>query len=196
MADRYTHGIQKPLHFSEKELNTNLGKGNFIFVGSLCDMFAKSVEREWIIKTLLKTRRHDNKYLFQTKNPEAMRYFLGYMPDKLALATTLETNRHYPEIMQNAPTPFERATSFATLNDGMPIEKYITAEPLVDFDLNEFVHFIERCEPLQVNIGVDSGGNHLPEPSPEKIAALIGELRKFTDVRLKKNLKRLYKEEA
>jgi hypothetical protein len=43
-------------------------------------------------------------------------------------------------------------------------------------------------------IYVDSGNNHLPEPSPEKIAALIGALRPFVKVHLKKNLKRLYKE--
>jgi hypothetical protein len=42
----------------------------------------------------------------------------------------------------------------------------------------------------------DSGNNHLPEPSPEKIAALIEALRPFTKVYLKPNLKRLYKEEV
>jgi hypothetical protein len=36
--------------------------------------------------------------------------------------------------------------------------------------------------------------NHLPEPSPEKIAALIKALQPFTKVNLKDNLKRLYKE--
>jgi hypothetical protein len=46
-----------------------------------------------------------------------------------------------------------------------------------------------------VNIGADSGNNRLPEPSPEKIAALIEALRPYTRVYLKPNLKRLYKEE-
>jgi DNA repair photolyase len=187
-------GKQGPLHFDKKELETDLGSGNFIFVGSSCDMFAPGVERDWIIKTLQKTREHDNKYLFQTKNTEALRCFLGYMPEKLVLATTLETNRHYPKIMGQAPAPFERAMSFAALNDETPVEKHITAEPLCDFDLDEFVCLIRECRPLQVNIGADSGNNHLPEPSPEKIAALVRELRKFAHVHLKKNLGRLYKE--
>jgi hypothetical protein len=43
---------------------------------------------------------------------------------------------------------------------------------------------------------LNSGNNHLPEPSPEKIAALIGALRENNiEVHLKKNLKRLYRED-
>ena len=40
----------KPLHLDEKELKTNLGSGNTIFVGSSCDMWAESVPVEWINK--------------------------------------------------------------------------------------------------------------------------------------------------
>ena len=47
------------------------------------------------------------------------------------------------------------------------------------------------AKPIQVNIGADSGGNNLPEPSKEKIIELIFELEKFTKVKQKKNLKRL-----
>jgi hypothetical protein len=43
---------------------------------------------------------------------------------------------------------------------------------------------------------INSSNNCLPEPSPEKIAVIIGALRPFTKVHLKKNLKRLYKEEG
>ena len=34
---------QGELKFDEKELKTDLGEGNFIFVGSSCDMFADAV---------------------------------------------------------------------------------------------------------------------------------------------------------
>jgi hypothetical protein len=70
----------------------------------------------------------------------------------------------------------------------------ITIEPVMDFDVITFADMILSCKPVQVNIGADSGNNHLPEPSPEKIAALIEALQPFTRVHLKKNLKRLYKE--
>ncbi len=43
---------QPELHFDEKELKTNLGSGNFIFVGSSCDMWARIVPIDWILATL------------------------------------------------------------------------------------------------------------------------------------------------
>ena len=63
----------------------------------------------------------------------------------------------------------------------------------MDFDLDEFITMIEECEPLQVNIGADSGNNHLPEPSKEKLLALIGRLKMFTVIDKKTNLERLLK---
>ena len=62
----------------------------------------------------------------------------------------------------------------------------------MDFDLKSLVSMIKFCNPQQVNIGADSGNNRLPEPSPDKIDALIKELDMFTMVKLKANLKRLY----
>ncbi|MFX1295603.1 MAG: hypothetical protein ACFFD2_12230, partial [Promethearchaeota archaeon] len=75
----------------------------------------------------------------------------------------------------------------------MPNFQYITIEPIMDFDLNKFVQLIKVSYPKQINIGADSGNNHLPEPSKEKILELISELKKFTIVHKKKNLNRLLK---
>jgi hypothetical protein len=74
----------------------------------------------------------------------------------------------------------------------------ITIEPILEFGNPEsFARCIHSCHPEQVNIGADSGNNHLPEPSAEKIAALIEALRSHNiNVHLKKNLGRLYKETA
>lgn len=51
----------------------------------------------------------------------------------------------------------------------------------------------EIAKMYDVTIGADSKGSNLPEPSKEKIEALIKELRKFTQVKLKQNLNRLIK---
>ena len=56
---------QKELWFDEKELKTDLGTGNFIFVGSSTDMFADNVPDEWIRKVLDYCRTFNNTYLFQ-----------------------------------------------------------------------------------------------------------------------------------
>jgi hypothetical protein len=43
----------------------------------------------------------------------------------------------------------------------------------------------------QVNIGADSGNNHLPEPSKEKVLQLIEALKEFTVIDQKRNLNRI-----
>lgn len=180
----------KPARFDESELNTNLGKNNFIFVGSSNDLFAEGIPDEWIRETLYHCVKYpDNRYFFQTKNPEGIAKYKDLIPDESTICITLESNCHYPEIMQNAPKPYDRIMYFIDL----PFQKMITIEPILDFDLDIFVEMIKVCYPVQVNIGADSGNNKLPEPSPDKVRQLIKELSKFTKVVEKPNLKRILK---
>ncbi len=186
-------GKQKTVRFDEKELNTDLGSGNFIFVGSSCDLFAEGISRVWITDTLVKADFYTgNNYLFQSKNPERFREFKNYLPDgkRTSLCTTIETNRIYTEIMGNTPSPFNRALA---MNQFIEFPLFVTIEPILDFDLDEMVRIIKLCHPNQVNIGADSGNNHLPEPSKEKILALIDVLKEFTVIDQKRNLSRLLK---
>ena len=179
-------GKLNPIRFDEKELEVYLGKHNFIFVGSSCDMFAEDIPEEWIIKTLKHCSKFKNQYLFQTKNPKNIRRIL---PSWSNVCVTLETNRHYPEIMRNSPKPIDRAKQMKLIRHKL----YITIEPIMDFDLEEFVQMIKQCGASQINIGADSGNHNLPEPSKEQIYELIAELNRFTKVKLKKNLNRLLK---
>ena len=186
-------GKQPPLHFDEKELKTDLGKGNFIFVGSSCDMFAESIPYEWIIKTLDYCAQYpENNYFLQTKNPDRFSSFLNELNLNFSICITLETNRSYGTIMNKCPSPADRALALAWIHN---CNKYITIEPIMDFDLPEFITMIKHCNPRQVNIGADSSSkrNKLPEPPKEKILELIAELEKFTTVVQKKNLHRLLK---
>ena len=186
-------GKQPPLHFDEKELKTDLGKNNFIFVGSSCDMFAESIPDEWIVKTLEHCAQYpENKYFLQTKNPDRLSDFLDELKSNFSICTTLETNRSNKRIMNNCPVPHNRALTFSWI---FGCNKYITIEPIMDFDLLKFVQIVRRCNPVQVNIGADSNPNRnkLPEPPKEKILELIAELETFTKVVQKKNLKRLLK---
>ena len=178
---------QGELHLDEKEFKTDLGKGNFIFVGSSCDMFAEVISKEWIIRILDYCKKFpENTYLFQTKNPlrfTDLRNELISM--NCILGTTIETNRE--GFSYNAPTIQERIR-------GMEIKgfrKMITIEPIIDFDVTTLVSLIERTNPEFVNIGADSKNHNLPEPSAFKIETLIKELKKFTKSISKDNLKRL-----
>ena len=185
-------GNQKPVRFDEKELKTDLGKDNFIFVGSSCDMFAKDIPDEWIKRTLEHCLEYDkNKYLFQTKNPIGLLSWSGFINSSSVVCTTIETNRFYDKIMNNSPHPGIRASDMNELaHEGF--DTYVTIEPIMDFDIDELSHIIETTLCKQVNIGADSGNNNLPEPSKEKIGLLIIALSKFTTVNIKPNLKRLY----
>ncbi len=169
----------------EKTLNDDLGKGNFIFVGSSTDMFADEVSRDWIKKVLKQCRKFDNTYLFQTKNPMNLWVFLSELPKKTIVCTTAETNRR--GLISKAPKVKERLDMIQ--NNTHPV--MVTIEPIMDFDLDIFTEMIKQANPKWVNIGADSKGHHLQEPSFEKLHMLISNLEKFTEVRLKPNLNRL-----
>lgn len=187
---------QKPVRLDEAEFKefdkdmVKYGEGQFIFVGSSCDMFAKNIPYEWIIKVIQHLIKYDNTYLFQSKNPKGFDVLAIENVERFILCTTIETNRVYPEIMRNSPDPVDRAIQFGRI----PIEKkYVTIEPVMDFDINSLVSMIEICKPIQVNIGADSGGNKLPEPDKNKVNELIEALDVFTKVKLKKNINRIMK---
>lgn len=186
-------GKQKPIRFDEKELKTDLGKGNFIFVGSSNDMFASNIPELWIRKTIKTCENFDNKYLFQTKNPDRFYNYIGYcvISDKSVICTTIESNRNYPDIQRNCPDVINRVVAMKDLSE--VIETYVTVEPIMDFDLRIMIQMLKDCGATQINIGADSQNKNLPEPPKEKIKELIKEIEKFTKVKLKKNLSRLLK---
>lgn len=182
----------KPARFDKTELNTNLGSGNFIFVGSSNDLFADGIPFEWIGGTLKHCREYpDNKYFFQTKNPKEFDFWNLYIPSNSSLCITLESNRWYDKYMGNTQSPEWRALYF---KNAFRKNRYITIEPILDFDLDLFVEMIKSCNPVQVNIGADSGGNKLPEPSWDKVVMLVNRLEKFTKVHMKPNIGRLERE--
>jgi DNA repair photolyase len=177
----------KPPRLVESELKENLGDNNFIFVGSSIDMFGKEIQNEWIMKVLEYCKKFDNKYLFQTKRPERLYDYENYLPKKSVIGLTLETNRD-TSMYSNSLSPIERVNWF---NKCITKNKVISIEPIIDFDLNEFVELIKSINPVFVSIGADSQNHNLNEPSKEKIKLLTEELKKFTNVKIKNNLGRI-----
>lgn len=180
-----------PLHIDERDLlKTNLGENNFIFVCHTIDLFASDVPAEWIERVLGQLRAYPkNRYLLQSKNPNRFLRFIGKYPDNVLFGTTIETNRDI--VKSKAPSCLERADALRELHN-RGYETMVTVEPIFDFDLCELVTLIITANPKWVNIGADSKGHNLPEPSKGKVAKLIEVLREKADVELKRNLKRIY----
>lgn len=176
----------------DRQMADNLGKDNFIFVCAQNDLFACGVPAEIIISILDKCCRYDNRYLFQTKNPDRILGFIDRLPPgKSVICTTIESDIDY-EVYSSIDAYSNQRLRACAMSE-IELLKYVTIEPIMDFDLDEMTKLIYKCDPVQVNIGADSGGNNLTEPPKQKILELISELSKFTKVVLKPNLSRLLK---
>lgn len=170
-------------------METNLGTGNFIFVGSSTDAWAESVLTDWLLKTLRHCRAYKNRYLFQSKNPKRFTQF--EFPPNTILGTTIETNRLYGTDISKAPPVGHRVAWLKKLE----LPKMVSIEPIMDFDLPILADWLWQLKPEFVSIGADSKGHKLPEPSPEKTRILVEQLRCITRVYVKDNLKRLLRQE-
>lgn len=187
-------GNLKDVRLDETEFKTKLEDGNFIFIGSGTDMFASNIPSEWIIQVLDYCNDSDNRFLFQSKNPQRFLEFIDHpVFKKSVICTTIESNRTYSECMGATPSVEERAKAMGEIAD-KGFETYVTIEPIMDFDLDELVELIKICKPAQVNIGANSYHKQipLPEPTRNQILKLI---EKLTDLKIvideKPNLKRL-----
>jgi DNA repair photolyase len=169
-----------------EELFIDLGSGKTIFVGSATDLFGEWVPNNTIKSILSYCGKFPNKYLFQSKNPARIAKFLELLPKNSIIGTTLETNRKYN--ISQAPEPPQRYQDFSSIK--YP-RKMISIEPIIDFDLDEFLKWIKRIRPEFVSIGADSKNNNLQEPSPDKIKKLISGIETVTKVRIKNNLYRI-----
>jgi len=184
---------QPALLIEPKELRTNLGAKNFIFIGSSCDMWATNVPTMWINDVIEHCSHFDNRYLFQSKNPgrflDTPFFNEQFRLLDVLLGTTIESNYNLLATC-HAPNVFERYQAMSAIH----CKKMVSIEPIMDFDLAMMVTWIKDIHPDFVSIGADSGNNHLPEPSWGKVQSLIKELNQITEVRQKDNLKRLNQE--
>jgi len=169
---RYSKGFLPSLN--ETEFKVKFSKGDIIFVSDMGDMFADSIPAEWIQQVLDHIRKFPEAYfLFMTKNPQRYLDLLQYIPDNAILGATIETTND--EIMKTdkvstAPLPSQRYESMKNLKWD---NKIISIEPVIDFDLNVFIKWVEDIKPFLVYVGYDNYRHRLREPPIEKTTALM-----------------------
>jgi hypothetical protein len=184
---------QTELHYDPFELKTKLGNSKTIFVGSSCDAWASAIPDLWIKSMLIHCAESlGNKYFFQSKNPIRFREYSGYYPTDFMLGTTIESNYNLLSDC-HAPNVYERMKAMSAINHLIP--KMVSIEPIMDFDLDVMLKWMQEIKPVFVSIGADSGNNHLPEPPATKVKALIDGLKEFTEVKIKDNLRLILRQE-
>ena len=163
---KYGNMIDVNCRLDETCLKDKFGTGKFIFVGSGIDLFAKSIPDMWMERVLDYCHKDNtdlfgarNLFLFQSKDAERILYFLEHPIFKSSvICTTLETNRYNPMIMRNSPLLETRAKAMLQIAD-KGYRTYVTVEPVMKFDEDEFIKLIQLCRPEQVNIGKNTNQN-------------------------------------
>jgi protein gp37 len=182
---------QGEIRLIEKELGVKYGRGKSIFIENCNDMFADSIPDSFIEEIINHCRKWpENTYIFQTKNPARLLQWIPKMEFKCVAGTTIETNRDTSPFSR-APAPFERKQAMAQIHD---VRKFVTIEPIMDFDVDALLEWMIEIRPDFINIGADSKKCNLPEPSWAKCSKLIAGLKaQGIEVKMKSNLSRLQK---
>ncbi len=176
-------------------------KDKTIFVCSAVDLFAADVPDRIIDEIETGTHRKNPtcKFLFQSKNPGRMGLFFENYEHRIIFGTTIETNREND--LSQAPEREKRYREMVSLRKdrgfGVHNTLFVSIEPIMDFDLDILLEWIEDIAPAFVSIGADSKayqhGIKLPEPKWDKVYALINGIREELNIKVKEkdNLRRL-----
>ena len=167
---KYKDGFAPSFH--PNEFNRRFKPDDFVFVSDMGDIaFAQIAERQAIADYC--ANFPETRFLLQTKDPWIFEGHIFNKPN-FYLGVTLETNRPYP--VTQAPTPFER---YIKIQSGTFKVRFVSIEPIMDFDLKTLMRWIGHIKPEIVEVGADNYSNHLVEPPWEKVEALLESLRKF-----------------
>lgn len=179
------HGFKPTIHM--KEVGKKFKSNEFVFCSSLGDIsFATQIVFDHFY-TVFKDNPQ-TKFLLCTKNP-AIYTELSDLPN-LYFGTTLETNRDTLQFSK-APMPITR---YGVMSSLKVQNKFVSIEPIMDFDLDIFTRWILDIYPKIVEVGADNYGYGLPEPSSDKIKMLIKSMEQSgIEVICKDGLHRLLK---
>jgi len=197
-TDNFTLGI------NESRLNGLQNINGNVFMNSMTDLFHPKI-LSCIISYIIKYAHSKNSnhchLLYLTKNPARYAEFISILNQDDFIGITFETNSYEAqdeeEIIMgqslkitDAPTPKARFDAFKELKFE---NKFLSIEPIMEFDLDELLYAIRIIKPKFIFIGANSSRqNYLIEPEAEEIHALIDACKAMSiEVYKKQNLNRL-----
>lgn len=167
---KYKDGFAPTFH--EGELSKRFRPGDFVFVSDMGDISFMPFFDQWCkVLDVVKNHPHTS-FLLQTKNPLVFVKGLNLEPN-IYIGATIESNRDYG--LTKAPAPEQRYHAMCLID----YRKFLSVEPIMDFDLETLVRWIRDIRPEIVEVGADNYHNNLAEPPWEKVEALLKSLREF-----------------
>jgi len=188
------HRYHGELRLIEDEFSVQYGIHRTIFVEHCNDLWADGVPDNWISRVLSHCIDWpDNEYVFQTKNPNRYYGWLDKMPVNRLLGCTIETtDAGIAADVSQSPSPEERYQAMTELT--LTERVFVTVEPILKGDMMTLARWIGDIRPEFANVGADSKGTGLDEPSADEVQTLLGGLQGLgVEIRQKRNLDRLRK---
>lgn len=183
MEKRDAHGcadcISYKPHAHAEALTKSLPATEFMeFIFTCASGDIAFCDDEYLSRIVTRIRNEPNKsFLLQSKNPVTFNRIR--FPRNVVLGTTLETtfDDGYERISK-APHPSQRFLDFLALDHPT---KVVTLEPLIEFDLDVMVAWLEELRPRFIWIGLDSKScltrkHGIAEPSIDKVMDLYRQL--------------------
>jgi len=141
---------------------------------------------EWIKKSPNAT------FLSLTKNPARYFQILEETPSNVILGCTIESNSNYPAYSK-APPQIDRIRSMIELEENSDNKRFISIEPILKFNFNKFIPYIEAINPnYGIAIGYDNHNNRLYEPSLKDTLSLRHALIRYGFNVIDKTLKKAW----
>lgn len=195
---KYRDGFTPSMHWRNldkppKHVKKNKdGERGNLFITSMGDLFCNWSEDRWIIAIMqwCQASKHDQNFLFLTKNPRRYIEIITKRPDLLdpcfVFGTTLETTedeqckRH---LAPNAPPPTARFQALHDFRLAFPdTRRFLSIEPVMNFDVRLMYAWVTNIKPEFAFIGYDNY-NYIPrdfEPDMAKVRVLIKLTEKLT----------------
>lgn len=172
-SSKYGGGFRPAFHYAE--LKHKFKPGQFCFVSDMGDL-SFIEEAEFCLVRHIIMDNPDTDFLLCTKGPAWYARHFPY-PQNVFLGTTIETNRDYT--LTRAPLP---ALRYMAMRDLDWPKKFISIEPIMDFDVYPLLKWVEKIKPRIVEVGADNHKKRLPEPEWSKVEQLLAGLRGFVPV--------------
>ena len=176
-------------------------KGNLCFFCDCIDYLHPDVPNEYVLKIYSWIYSYYHYYgvnfLSLTKNPKRYFDFEKKLPINMILGSTIESNRNYPELSKAPPQEY-RLKAMIELANNINLfhyRRFISIEPILDFDTETFVNLLRFALIKEVAIGYDNYHCKLPEPSLDKTMELIKILEGYKIKVHRKTLRKAWWEE-